>query len=201
MDEIEIIENVPKIEKKSDKKLLMLVGVVGLIAIIIIIIALFIVLNDNKSEGQVKSESSTDSLKEAFKANYEATAKSYFSYLEAAYLEKKALSVINVMDDSVNPTPDIYNVTINHKDYDYLCMTLEDLKTGGYLTEAIKEDEVGYIQIWVSKDNEKIMYGNLFSGKYYFQGDINSSASESAKDGLDVPTSSITCPTSAKFHS
>ena len=205
MDDIEIIENVPKVQKNEDsKKIFIILGVVGVIALITIVTIMFIILNGNKSEAKpaVEETKTSDDFKQAFKNSYEVTARSYLPFIESALTQKMALPVINVMDDRVEAIPSVYNVTINHQDYTYLCMTLQDLKDGGYLLDNLKDEEGGYIQIWVPDfSGSAITFSNVTNGKYYFQGDANAEVTESPLDSVEVPTKDTKCPTTAKLHS
>jgi len=197
-DEIEIIENVPKIKKKKNYKKIIIIGIISLVFIMLIIILLLMLISKPSNAIVNEKSNQKDNLREILINNYKNEAESYISYLKNAYIAKSQ-SVINVMDDNVESTTDIYNITIEHKNYYYLCMTLKDLVNEKFLTKTLKDDAGGYIQIWISeKDDEEITFVNVTNGKYFYQGN---SVSEEAKEGIEVPSSLTKCPTQAKFQS
>ena len=204
MDEIEIIENVPKIKKKNNNMIIIIAALISLLVIVGII--LLIVFNKPSNaitveSNEVTTNNKADMVNEALKENFLNEAKTYVSYLESAYVGKSTRQIINVMDDQVEATNDIYNVTINGKYYYYLCMTLDDLVKEQYMT-TLSDVKSGYIQMWIpTQEDNAIFYINVSNGKYYYQGDINANLSDSPSSEVDVPSPNVKCPTSAKFHS
>ncbi len=119
---------------------------------------------------------------------------------ERAFIVKRSnvISDVNTLNDNL-----VHKLNINNVDYYYLCMTLKDLKN----EQFTKEDKFnGYFQIFhpVKTGNDTINIMNIEYNKNYYQGyfddlDENTSRfSNKAVMGIDVPSSTVNCPSDVK---
>ena len=147
----------------------------------------------------------TNIMQSSAKSNFKNEVMGMVSNMETAFTEKMAKKVTAVTADTVTKTTGIFNVTTGGKGYAYLCMTLKDLVDEQYMTKNLGDTYGGYIQMWVPDfSGATVVFVNVTNGRYFLQGktsiisnDSHVASQTAASTGVDKPTASIECPTSA----
>ena len=99
-------------------------------------------------------------------------------------------------DDTTLDDSNIHVITIGDSKYKYLCMTLNNMRNENYSVSNYYE---GYIQLFISSNDETKTYVNLVhDNNYFIQGYITGYAdvnvSNNPSDSVDFPSASISCP-------
>ena len=89
----------------------------------------------------------------------------------------------------------IQRVTINDKNYSYLCMTFQQLKDENYINT---NNITGYFQMFV-ENHDALTFVNATNGEYYIQGNLNDIAKDNylpiKKDKVNYSVYELsTCP-------
>ena len=132
-------------------------------------------------------------------ANIKIEMTNTYKDFERAFVYKRSNVITNnTLNDNM-----VHKLNIKGVDYYYLCMTLKDLKKEQYT----KEDKFnGYFQIFhpVKTGNDTINIMNIEYNKNYYQGyfddlvENTSRFSNNAVMGIDVPSSTVNCPSDVK---
>lgn len=94
----------------------------------------------------------------------------------------------------------VERIRVDGKSYFYSCVTLEKLVKDGFSNKNLSNGYGGYIQTWISNDNDVITFVNVTNGKYYLQGNIDVISqsdflpSKESADGIEVASSNVKCP-------
>ena len=107
----------------------------------------------------------TNIMQTAQKRSFKNEMLTFASKMDLAYTQK----TLNFGDDS-----GISTVQIGDRNYEYFCMTLQQMVTQGYISKNLGTYK-GYIQMWVygdSSEQSTVVYINTTNGRYYFQGQL-----------------------------
>ena len=144
--------------------------------------------NGSKADGSVEKVMENSKIKTIKSETYNIV-----TTMQKVYVEK--LYDISY-DDTTLDDSNIHVITIGASKYKYLCMTLNNMRNENYSVSKYYE---GYIQLFISSNNEIKTYANLVhDNNYFIQGYITGYAdvnvSNNPSDSVDFPSASISCP-------
>ena len=155
------------------------------------------VINDNTNTNNNNGSNAGGSVEKVMENSKIKTIKSetynIATTMQKVYVEK--LYDISY-DDTTLDDSNIHVITIGDSKYKYLCMTLNNMRNENYSVSNYYE---GYIQLFISSNDETKTYVNLVhDNNYFIQGYITGYAdvnvSNNPSDSVDFPSASISCP-------
>ena len=132
------------------------------------------------------------------KKSFKNEAAQVVKLVDNAYLDKKKNTEIRVSENNnVVNDGSIYKLNINGNEYNYFCITMNELRSNGNSDDKISDNINGYIQMFVGNDekNTALTYINLEKDNFYIKGNLNDIMMDNYKV-LDNKSNDkgLTCP-------